>query len=74
MATVSHPTKNREKLGWYLDHCNHAIWDQFSPDQQESMLGDDLFAGRSVSLVLGSIVVVGMLLCGLTLVAVLLAP
>ena len=73
MATISHDPKNREKIGWYLSHCNHNIWDQFSPDQQESMLDEDLFAGRSVSLVLGSIVVMGLMLSAVTLLAVLMA-
>ncbi len=72
MASVTHGT-HHEKLGWYRKHCNHSIWDQFSEDQQESMLGDDLFAGHSVSLVLVSIVTLGLLLSAITLVAVLVA-
>ncbi len=72
MATGTHGS-HHEKLGWYRTHCNHSIWDQFSPDQQESMLGDDLFAGRSVSLVLASIVALGLVLSAVTLLAVLMA-
>jgi hypothetical protein len=70
MAVVEARTENRQKLSWFLNHRPHQLWDQFSPDQQEAMVGDDLSAGLSVSLVLGSLIAAGMILCIATLAAV----
>lgn len=72
MAVVEARSNNRQKLSWFLSHKPHQLWDQFSPDQQEQMVGDDLSAGLSVSIVLGSLIAAGMILCIATLVAVLL--
>lgn len=71
MATVDGRPRNLPKLSWYLNHNVHQIWDRFSPDQQDEMVGDDLSAGISVSMVLVSLITTGMLLCIATLVAVL---
>jgi hypothetical protein len=70
MAFVQTKSGNRQKLSWFLNHRPHRLWDQFSPDQQEEMVGDDLSAGVSVSMVLGSLIATGMLLCIATLAAV----
>ena len=72
MAVVEARSNNLQKLSWYLNHKPHQLWDQFSPDQQEQMVGDDLSAGVSVSIVLGSLIAAGMILCIATLAAVLL--
>jgi hypothetical protein len=73
VATHSHPSANLEELSWYLAHHHHDQWDQFSRDDQAAMVDDDLAAGRSVSLVLVSLITVGMLLTAVTLIAVLLS-
>ena len=70
MAIVQTRSDNRQKLSWFLNHRPHQLWDQFSPEQQEEMVGDDLTAGVTVSVVLGSLIAAGMLLCIATLVAV----
>lgn len=72
MATLSRPSANFDKLSWYFIHCHHDQWDRFSRDEQAAMVDDDLAAGRSVSLVLVSLIGVGMLLSAVTLIAVLL--
>lgn len=74
MSVVEARSNHRQKLSWYLSHNSHQLWDQFSPDQQEQMVEDDLSAGVSVSIVLGSLIAAGMILCIATLVAVLLTP
>jgi hypothetical protein len=71
MAAVDGRPGNVQKLSWYLNHNAHQLWDRFSPDQQDEMVGDDLSAGISVSMVLVSLITTGMLLCIATLVAVL---
>lgn len=71
MAVVEVKTGNRQKLSWFMNHRPHQLWDQFSPEQQEEMVGDDLSAGVSVSMVLGSLITTGMILCIVTLLAVL---
>ena len=71
MATVQTRSDNRQKLSWFLNHRPHQLWDQFSPEQQEEMVGDDLSASVSVSMVLGSLITAGMILCIATLAAVL---
>ena len=60
-----------EKLSWYLEHCPHSAWDSFSTEQQQRMVEEDLLAGKSVSLVLASLITTGMVLCIATLVIVL---
>lgn len=40
----------------------HDVWDHFSPDVRRRLQDDDLVAGKSVSTVLASIVVMGTLL------------
>lgn len=67
MATIGQGTSHLEKLGWYLGHCNHQQWDRFSTDSQQRMVEEDLSAGTSVSLVLGSLITIGMLLSAITL-------
>jgi hypothetical protein len=62
MATAHYPSSNLDKLGWYLDHCNHAEWDRFSAAEREQMIGDDLAAATRVSLILGTLITTGMLL------------
>lgn len=73
MATAS-PTgsDHLKKLAWYLDHRSHSAWDTFSPAQQNEMIEEDLAAGTWVSLVLGSLITAGLVLCTVTLLAVLL--
>lgn len=74
MATVHRPGPNSlEKLSWYLGHCKHTVWDQFSDQERKRMIDDDIAAGISVSLVLGSLITAGMVLAIVTLAAVLLA-
>ena len=72
MATASKGSTGLEKLGWYLEHCNHGAWDRFSADEQRAMVDEDLTAARSVSLVLGSLITAGMLLAAVTLLIVVL--
>jgi hypothetical protein len=72
MATVQHPTDNlSNKLSWYLNRAPHSVWDSFSAAEQQQMVEDDLFAGRSVSLLLSAVVTVGMLMAAASLAIVL---
>jgi hypothetical protein len=71
MATVSKRSSSLEKLDWYLQHCNHAVWDRFSGDEQRAMVDEDLFAAHSVSIVLVSLIATGMVLSAVTLLAIL---
>jgi hypothetical protein len=73
MATVTPRATQLDKLSWYLSHCPHRQWDRFNAEQQARMVDDDLFAGRSVSMVLVSLIAVGMVLSAVTLLAVLIA-
>jgi hypothetical protein len=73
MATVTRRSTALDKLAWYLGHCRHSQWDKFNPDEQTKMVEDDLFAGRSVSLVLVSLIAVGMVLSAVTLLGLLAA-
>jgi hypothetical protein len=70
MATISRPSTHQDKLGWYLGHCNHSVWDQFPPDEQARMVEDDLAAGTGVSLLLGALITLGMVLGAVTLAAI----
>jgi hypothetical protein len=74
MATVQRPPDNlTAKLSWYLNRGPHNVWDRFSPDQQQQMVEDDLFAGKSVSLLLSSVITVGLVMAAVSLAIVLLA-
>ncbi len=74
MATVQRPTTDHtSKLSWYLRHAQHGTWDRFSPREQQKMVDDDLFAGKSVSLLLSSVIMVGLLMAVASLAIVLLA-
>ena len=65
-------SRNLEKLSWYLDHCQHTVWDRFSTDQQRQMVEEDLFAGKSVSMLLVALISAGLTLSLLTVLAVVL--
>lgn len=71
MATITHRPSNLEKLAWYQSHCPHQEFDRFSADERDQMVSDDLFAGRSVSMVLVSVITAGMLMAAVTLLIVL---
>jgi len=71
MTTITQSRSELEQLGWYFKRGPHTQWDRFSPDQQAEMVRADLFAGRSVSLVLGALITAGLLLSAVTLVVVL---
>lgn len=61
MATTDPRTSNHlEKLSWYLSHARHSVWDAFSAEQQQKMVEDDLFAGKSVSALLVSVITAGL--------------
>ncbi len=63
MATMqSAPTSHAEDLSWYLNHARHSVWDHFKADQQQQMVEDNLAAGRTVSLVLFSLITAGLLM------------
>ena len=47
-------------------HNESPVWTRFTSNERDAMRREDLFAGRSVSLVLSSVVAVGLL--GLTLI------
>jgi hypothetical protein len=71
MATITQRPSELEQLGWYFQRGPHTQWDRFSPDQQAEMVRADLFAGRSVSLVLSSLITAGLVLSAVTLAVVL---
>ncbi len=74
MATIQRPTTDHSsKLSWYLHHAQHSIWDRFSPSEQQQMVEEDLFAGKSVSLLLWSVITLGLLMAIASLAIVLLA-
>ncbi|MEX2112568.1 MAG: hypothetical protein WD845_05245 [Pirellulales bacterium] len=74
MATVHQPaTDYASKLTWYLDHAQHNVWDRFSASEQQQMVEEDLFAGKSVSLLLASVITVGLVMAAVSLLIVLLA-
>lgn len=57
MSLVQHPSD------FAAQHdSKHAVWEHFSADVRRRLQDDDLVAGRSVSTVLASIVVMGTLL------------
>ncbi len=56
------PADHLEKLSWYLSHTRHTVWDAFSDDQQQDMLNDDLFAGKSVATLLFSVITAGLVM------------
>jgi hypothetical protein len=64
MATVqnSRPFLNR----WWEDADHSEFTGHFDSDQRQKLIGEDLFAGRSVSLVLVSIVLGGAILMAAT--------
>ena len=66
------PTRSNtlEKLSWYLGHKQHTVWDQFDTDQQRQMVEEDLLAGKSVSLLLVSLITAGLVLSMITVLAV----
>jgi hypothetical protein len=74
MATVQRPTDNlTSKLSWYLNRGPHNVWDRFSASEQQQMVEEDLFAGKSVSLLLSSVITVGLVMAAVSLAIVLLA-
>ena len=73
MASIAKATSNGlDKLGWYLAHQEHTVWDGFGAESQRQMVDDDLAAGKQVSIVLVSLITTGMLLSLATLIIVLL--
>ena len=70
-ATDPAASSDLEKLSWYLENQRHSIWDQFSKDQQSEMVKEDLFAGKSVSLLLVALISAGLILSAITLLSVL---
>ncbi len=74
MATIHQPaTDHASKLSWYLSHAPHNVWDRFSASEQQQMVDEDLFAGKSVSLLLSSVITVGLMMAAASLVIVLAA-
>ncbi len=71
MSTAPRHHETLEKLNWYLSHHQHAAWDRFSPEEQDQMVNEDLFAGRSVSILLASLIATGMILSLATLLTIL---
>jgi hypothetical protein len=71
MATINPESGTLAKLGWYLDHHAHSVWDQFNSQQQQQMVEDDITAGISVSMLLVALITSGMLLSIITVLAVL---
>ena len=75
MATANPTGPNPlAKLSWYLNHERHSVWDRFSADEQRKMVEDDLFAGKSVSLVLASLITAGLAMSIVSLAVICLAP
>lgn len=63
MATASTSSRHGlEKLSWYLANNRHTVWDRFSPETQRSLIEEDLTAGKSVSMVLISVISAGMVM------------
>ncbi len=61
MASDHRPASGHlAKLSWYLSHAQHSAWDHFSSDQQRQMVEDDLTAGKSISLLLFTLIAVGL--------------
>jgi hypothetical protein len=71
MATAG-PTRLVDKLDFYNATRSHTVWDRFTVEDKERMLADDLAAGTSVSLVLSTLITIGLVLSAVTLAAVLL--
>lgn len=73
MATVG-PTRSSlvDKLTWYKSTARHSVWDRFAKDDQERMLADDMAAGTRVSFLLTALIATGMVLCVVTVLAVVL--
>jgi hypothetical protein len=63
MATASPGTSDPlTKLSYYLSHAQHSVWDRFGAEEQRRMVEYDLTAGKSVSLVLASLITAGLVL------------
>jgi hypothetical protein len=74
MATAPRPSNDySSKLAWYLNRGPHNVWDRFSASEQQQMVEEDLFAGKSVSLLLSSVITVGLVMAAVSLAIVLLA-
>ena len=58
MATVPHTLRD-----WGLDEAAHPVLvKNFSQDEVQRMIEDDLFAGRTVSIELAAVVAIGLFL------------
>lgn len=70
MATVNLRLSKRIQEPPSPCHQNQSVWtSSFDAEQRQDMINDDLLAGRSVSLVLISVVAAGLLMMILTVLA-----
>ena len=57
-----------ERTKWVYDEQTFPVWNEsFDKDDRTEMIREDLWAGRSLSILLASLVAIGLILAGLTI-------
>ena len=57
-----------ERTKWVYDEQNFPVWNEsFDKDDRAEMIREDIWAGRSISILLASLVAIGLILAGLTI-------
>lgn len=59
----------QERTAWVYDERAFPVWNgSFDPAAKTEMIDDDLWAGRSIAVLLAALVAIGLVLAGVTLV------
>ena len=57
-----------DRTKWVYDEQTFPVWNEsFDKDDRAEMIREDIWAGRSISILLASLVAIGLILAGLTI-------
>ena len=57
-----------ERTKWVYDEQAFPVWNEsFDKDDSTEMIREDLWAGRSIAILLASLVAIGLILAGITI-------
>ena len=57
-----------ERTKWVYDERAFPVWNEsFDEDDRTEMIREDLWAGRSIAILLASLVAIGLILAGITI-------
>jgi hypothetical protein len=66
---MSHNSRYDQRTAWVYDERQFPVWNQsFDKADRAEMIRDDLWAGRSIAVLLATLVAIGLILAVVTLV------